>query len=233
MNHETHLVPMERPANKTDILWQVHEWLFPRSPNLYAAVNPLIAEISSLLKHPDVPEDEKWLFRPKDGQQPNVKFLLYENIIHNRQTTALVYDQAFSIRVFTVDQNVVALPMGHIDDSIYYAYWTVKRPGKDIPPLPKDTVSGYLEPAGKGFALESIFLNGWDCRPEFEASQLFSGLTTKDYNDIASLPLLGPDYGKAEIEEILARHKDLPDVKKLRERMIAHFSPKWLEDRNR
>ena len=102
--------------------------------------------------------------------------------------------------------------MGHIDEAIYSAYWAVKRNGKNIPPFPKDTVQGYLDPAGEGFALELIFLNGWDCRRQFEAATAVPGFSTKEYR--ATL-----------IEELLAKHPELPLTGQTREQLLA-YNPK-------
>jgi hypothetical protein len=224
MNHETHLVPMERPKDKTDIRWQVHEWLFPRSPNLYAAVDPLITEVNAILKNPNVPDDDKWLFRPKDGQPPSIEFLLYENIVHNRQTTALVFDAAFTIRVFTAGQDIIALPMGHIDDTIYYAYWTAKSPGKDIPPLPKDIVSGWLKPESEGFVLDSIYLYGYDGRPSYELATAVPGFSNKEYADLSFWlnMSISEKFKEERIAEILTKNKRLTNPEETRKQLLAY-----------
>lgn len=224
-NLESHMVHIDRPPEKTDIRWQVHEWLFPRLPSLYAAVNPLITEVNTLLNNPNVPEDEKWLFHPKDGKTPSIKFLLYENIVHNRQATALVFDQAFTIRVFSTGEHTAVIPMGHIDETIYYAYWVTKRSEKNIPPLPKDFVQGYLEPAGKGFALKSIFLNGWDCRPQFDAATAIPGFSTKDYYTICFFPHYSAEYRAELVAELLKKHPNLPLIEQTRKQLLA-YNPK-------
>ncbi len=227
MNHETHLVPTQRPENKTDIRWQVHEWLFPRSPSIFAAVNPLISEVNAILKNPNIPDDDKWLFRPKDGQPPSIEFLLYENIVHNRQTTALVFDAAFTIRVFTAGQDIIALPMGHMHDTIYYAYWATKRPGKDIPPLPKDIILGYLKPKADGFVLDSIYLNGWDGRPQYDLATAVAGLSTEEYSKISFWlnAHLSKKFTLQQISEVLAKNTHLSNREQIQKQLLA-YNPK-------
>ena len=215
---------MQRPENKTDVRWQVHEWLFPRASSLYAAVNPLINEVNAIVKNPDVPENDKWLFRPKDGEPPSIEFLLYENIVHNRQITALVFDAAYTVRVFTVGQDIIALPMGHIADTIYYTYWKQKCPGKDIPPLPKDIVSGYLKPENGGFVLDSIYFHGWDARSSYELAAAVPDFSNKDYADL-SFWLEGGfsrEFTTARISEILAKKKHLQNPDQIQKQLLAY-----------
>ena len=215
------MIRVDRPPEKIDIRWQVHERLFPKSPNLYAAVDPLIAQINTLIKNPNISNDEKWLFRTKNGKAPSITFLLYEDIVHNRKTAALVYDQAFSIHVFTLGQGVIVIPFGRMDEAIYYNYWATKRDSNKTPPYPKDVVSGYLEQDGEGFLLKSIFFKGWDCRKQYEAAIKFPGFSTKDYDTIYFLPNYSEDYRRQLIAEMLAKNKMLlPD--KTHKQLLAY-----------
>ena len=172
-----------------------------------------------------MPEDEKWLFRPKDGQEPSIKFFLYENIIHNRKVTALVYDQAFTIRAFSAGEHIAIIPMGRTDEVIYRAYYATKRDEKNIPPLPKDVVQGYLDSGDKGFELDSIFLHSWDCRPQFDAATEIPGFSTKDYDTIYFLSNYSDDYKMHLISDLLAKSK-IPSVEheQKRKQLLAYNS---------
>jgi len=222
MKPESHLVPIERPKKKTDIRWQVHEWLFPKSPSLYAAVNPLIREINEILSNPNISSDEKWLFLPKEGKPPNIHFFMYENTIHNRQITALVFDHAFAIHALTVHDHIVAIPMGHTSKIMYTTYWTAKRPEKSIPPFPKDVVEGYLRQDPNRFALDAIFLNGWDRRPQYEAANAFPGFSTQEYDTIIFLHNYSPEYRAQLVEKLLAKHKNLPFIDQIQKQLLSH-----------
>jgi hypothetical protein len=208
------LLPVKRqtplPENRTDIRWQVAEWQFGRLPNLYAAVPMMIDGINTMIReHPD--PDDLWLFQPKDDEAPTIKFMVYENTV-SRKTEALVYDTAFTIRVFSVGSGAfLAIPMGSTDRYIYSAYWMAKLDSQTIPPIPKDILQGWLKPDGDGFTLESIFLGSAECGQLYELALNAPGFSMREYEKIDTLVLCGLDYFTSEVTRMVKKHPKLPE----------------------
>jgi hypothetical protein len=229
-NHESHLVPIERPKDRTDIRWQVHEWSFLGLPNLYEAVAPMIEKINTLFKDPSIPEDNKWLFREKDGQPPAISFLAYDDKYHNHRKICLLYDEAFSVHVFSAGQQFLVIPFGHIYEAIYYNYWISKLGSTNVPPIPNEVLQGYLTQQNDSFVLNSIFLNGWDGRQRYDAAMAVRGFSTKDYDTIYFLENYSPEYRRELIEELLRKHPKLPQPEEKRKQLLAYDAPKSLPE---
>lgn len=206
-NPDSQLIPKpdELSPDRTDIVWQVQELCFSDLPNLYEAVPLLIDKIHSVLGDPLIDEDEKWLYREKEGAifPLSISFMVYSN--QEKETTCLVYDDEFSNRALSTG-GIVIIRLGSMDEDIYCRYYAAKLGDPEkIPPIPEEIVIGSLIQGDEGFELDSIFLD-WDCRRQFEAAMAVRGFPTEVYNDIVILKNVGDKYRGRWIGELVEEH---------------------------
>ncbi|OGM11761.1 hypothetical protein A2V80_02775 [Candidatus Woesebacteria bacterium RBG_16_39_8b] len=205
--------------DRRNILWQVLEVNYPSSLNCYEAADKLVFQINDLITNPLATPDDRWIFSGKDGASPSVRFMLFQN---PQRVYGLVYDQAFFIRAMSIEDHIIALPIGHTSEVIYDRFYTAKLGSRaKVLKFPKLVIEGFLKQSADGlFELDSIFSNGWDCKQQYQAAHEISGFPTEAYDEIYFLGNYSAEYRLELINNILEkykkwliRHKLLDDTK--------------------
>lgn len=195
--------PEGTERSEADILWQVYEASFSKLSNLFEAVPMLIERINSGLVDPLTTEEEKWLFREKGGKPPRVSFMVFEN--EEGDTTSLTYDRSFTVRALSAGGAVI-IRLGRMDNDIYHQYYAAKLRSRTNIFEPKRFLAGTLTPCEDRFVLDSIFLNTWDCRKQFDAAMAIRGFPTEAYETICFLGHYSPEYREQLVQELIKKY---------------------------
>jgi hypothetical protein len=181
----------ESSEKGTDIIWQVHKISFSDLPNLFEAVPRIINNINSMMASSSASESEKWLFTEEDDLA-EISFMIFEDEVGN--TVCLVYNSAFIIRALSVG-NGVLIRLGKMHIDIFHQYNIAKSKTQEEVFEPQEFLLGSIVPDKDGFfTLSNVFLNGFDCREQFEAAMAIPGFPTEAYETISWLDKYSQDY---------------------------------------